>query len=164
MIEFELNCVFCSRWKDILEWNIIKQKNWEKNWKMTWRWKMKKKTKSFSKKSILPFKALISVKFKHFEILFGLGDVSFKYLPKNKFAENFLKASSSQKHEKTRFWPIFLLRFRHKAYGDNKKSYTLTFLKCRNCNLSWCRIEKLGVSRALNHSFPYVKINALSEI
>ena len=37
---------------------------------------MKKKTKSFSKKSISPFKALISVKIKHFGIFFGSGDVS----------------------------------------------------------------------------------------
>ena len=63
---------------------------------------MEKKTKSFSKKSISPFKALISVKIKHFEILFGLADVSFKYL-KTYFRKIFLKASSSQKHEKTRF-------------------------------------------------------------
>ena len=80
---------------------------------------MKKKTKSFSKKTISPFKALISVKIKHFEILFGLADVSFKYL-KIHFRKKFLKASSSQKHEKTRFWPIFLLRFRHKTYHNSK--------------------------------------------
>ena len=34
----------------------------------------------FEEKYNSPFKALISVKIKHFEILFGLADVSFKYL------------------------------------------------------------------------------------
>ena len=65
-------------------------------------YELKKKTKTFSNKSISPFKALISVKIKHFEIIFGLADVSFKYL-KITFRKIFLKASSSQKLEKTRF-------------------------------------------------------------
>ena len=56
----------------------------------------------FFKERISPFKALISVKIKHFEILFGLADVSSKYLKIN-LRKIFLKASSSQKHEKTRF-------------------------------------------------------------
>ena len=51
---------------------------------------MKKNTKSFSKKSISPFKALISVKIKHFGIIFGSVDVSFKDLDEH-FRKIFLK-------------------------------------------------------------------------
>ena len=60
-----------------------------------------KKTKSFSEEKYFTFQTVISVKIKHFEILFGLADVSFKYL-KTLLRKIFLKASSSQKHEKTR--------------------------------------------------------------
>ena len=56
----------------------------------------------FFEQDYFTFQALISVKIKHFEIIFGLADVSFKYL-KIHFRKIFLKASSSQKLEKTRF-------------------------------------------------------------
>ena len=63
---------------------------------------MKKNTKTFSKKSISRFKALISVKMKHFEILFALVDVSLKYL-KIDFRKNFSKGFFVSKSRKNTF-------------------------------------------------------------
>ena len=36
--------------------------------------------------------------------------------------------------------------------------------KCRNCNLSWCNIEKLGVSRALKNRSLDLKIKPLNTL
>ena len=78
-----------------------------------------KKTKTLSNKSISPFKALISVKIKHFEILFGLADVSFKYLIIH-FAENFSKGFFVSKTRKNTFLTNFSSRFQHKTYHNSK--------------------------------------------